>query len=107
MNKRGVGKNKYGTNVLRMLREEECVIEEDIGVLRNGKIFRYSRMRTMVEREKHSEVEKRDTGVVLQNTAHKGKGKILSTQSNRRRSITSHSGQTLCRTHDPVCVSEN
>jgi hypothetical protein len=96
---------------LRMSREEECVTEEEIGVLRSGKIFWYSRKRTVAEREeKHSEVEERDTGVVLQIegiSMHRGKGKISSTQSSRRRSITSHSGQTLHRTHDPMCISKN
>jgi hypothetical protein len=52
---------------MRMSREEECVIEEEIGVLHSGKIFWYSRKRIVVDREeKHSEVEERDTGVVLQ-----------------------------------------
>jgi hypothetical protein len=52
---------------LRMLREEECATEEEIGVLHSGKIFWYSRKRIVADREeKHSEVEERDIGVVLQ-----------------------------------------
>jgi hypothetical protein len=54
-------------NGLRMSREEECVMEEEIGVLHSGKIFWYNRKRTVADREeKHSEIEERDTGVVLQ-----------------------------------------
>jgi hypothetical protein len=50
-----------------MKKEEECVAEEEIGVFFNGKIFRHNRKTNVVEREgKHSEIEKRDTGVILQ-----------------------------------------
>jgi hypothetical protein len=53
--------------------------EEEIGVLHSGKIFWYSRKRIVADREeKHSEVEERDTDVVLQIKeyhAHRGKGK--------------------------------
>jgi hypothetical protein len=52
---------------MRMPREEECETYEEIGVFCNGKIFRDSRKRTMAEREgKHSDIEERDTGVILQ-----------------------------------------
>jgi hypothetical protein len=48
-------------------REEECVTDEEIGVLHSGKIFRHSRKRIVAEREgKHNEIEERDTGVILQ-----------------------------------------
>jgi hypothetical protein len=51
---------------MRMLREEECATEEEIGVFHSGKIFCYSRKSIVSKREdKHSEVEKRDTSVVL------------------------------------------
>jgi hypothetical protein len=51
---------------IRMSREEECAIEEEIGVLRSGKEFWYYRKRTVDDREeKHSEVEERDIGVLL------------------------------------------
>jgi hypothetical protein len=50
---------------LRMSRKEEGATKEEIGVLRSGKIFRYSRKRNVVDREgKHNEFE--DTDVVLQ-----------------------------------------
>jgi hypothetical protein len=52
---------------MRMLREEECATDDEIGVLHSGKIFRYSRKRIVVDREeKHNEIEERDTGVILQ-----------------------------------------
>jgi hypothetical protein len=52
---------------LMMLREEECAIDEEIGVLCGGKIFRHSRKRTLAEREgKYNEIEERDTGIILQ-----------------------------------------
>jgi hypothetical protein len=51
---------------LRMERKEECVTEEEIGVLHCGKQFRYSRKMMVVDREEqYSEVEERDTGIVL------------------------------------------
>jgi hypothetical protein len=91
---------------MRMLREEECVMNEEIGVLCSGKRFRPNKKRIVAEREgKHSEIEERDTGVILQIEgicAHRRK--YMSTQSSRRRS---HSDQTLRRTHDPVCVTKN
>jgi hypothetical protein len=50
-----------------MLREEECVTEEEIGVLHNGKRFQYNRKRIVANREeKHNEVEERDVGLILQ-----------------------------------------
>ena len=66
MYEKDAGKRKLGTDGLRMSREEECATKEDIGVLRSGKIFRYSRKRIMANKEeKHSEVEERDIGAVL------------------------------------------
>jgi hypothetical protein len=51
---------------LRMPIEEECAIEEEIRVLRSGKLFRYSRKRIVVDKEEqYNEVEERDTSVVL------------------------------------------
>jgi hypothetical protein len=45
---------------LRMIREEEGTIEEEIGVLRSGKIFWYSKKRNLDDIEgNHSEVEER------------------------------------------------
>jgi hypothetical protein len=41
MEKRDGGRNKYGTDGMRMSREEECVSLEYIGVLHVGKIFRF------------------------------------------------------------------
>jgi hypothetical protein len=85
---------------MMMLREEEGATKEEIGVLCSGKRFRLNKKRIVVDREeKHSEFEERDTGVILQ---------IIpctegSAQSSRRRS---HSGQTLCQTHNPLCVSK-
>jgi hypothetical protein len=38
MDKRYAGKNKYGMDGLRIQREEECVMEEEIGVLHSGKM---------------------------------------------------------------------
>jgi hypothetical protein len=44
-----------------MSREEGCAMDEEIGVLCSGKIFRHSRKRIVAEREgKHSEIEERD-----------------------------------------------
>jgi hypothetical protein len=52
---------------MRMLREEECATDRDIGVLRSGKRFRHSKKRIVAEREgKHSEIEERDIGLILQ-----------------------------------------
>jgi hypothetical protein len=43
------------------------VTKEEIGVLRSGKIFQYSRKRIVVDREgKHNKVEEREINVVLQ-----------------------------------------
>jgi len=51
---------------LRMMREEYCVTDEEIGVLCSGKIFRNSRKRIVDEREgKHNKIEKRHIGVIL------------------------------------------
>ena len=47
--------------------KEEGVTKEEIGVLRSGKIFQYSRKRTVDDREgQHNEVEESDTDIVLQ-----------------------------------------
>jgi hypothetical protein len=73
---------------LRMSREEECAMGEEIGVLCSGKRFWCCRKRIVVDREeKHSKVEERDIGVVIQ--------------------IIPCTGQTLHQTHDPMCISEN
>jgi hypothetical protein len=50
-----------------MSRKEEGAMEEEIGVLHDGKGFRCSNKRTMVDREgKQNEFEERDTSVVIQ-----------------------------------------
>jgi hypothetical protein len=90
---------------MRMSREEECVMNKEIGVLRSGKRFRPNKKRIVAEREgKHSENEERDTGVILQIEGSLHRRKYPSTQSSRRRS---HSDQTLHRTHDPMCITKN
>jgi hypothetical protein len=54
-------------NGLIISREEECAVEEEVGVLHSGKRFWYSRKMIVAEREEqHGEVEERDIGVVLQ-----------------------------------------
>jgi len=51
---------------MRMMREEEGVINEEIGVLHSGKRFRPNKNRILAEREgHHNEIEERDTGVIL------------------------------------------
>jgi hypothetical protein len=50
-----------------MLREDECVMNEDIGVIRNDKIFRMDRKRIVAKREgEDNERKERDTSVALQ-----------------------------------------
>ena len=52
--------------MLRMTREQGCVMDEEIGVLCGGKIFRHSRKRIVAKREgQYNEIEERDTGVIL------------------------------------------
>jgi hypothetical protein len=51
---------------LRILIEEDCVMNKEIGVLCRGHIFRYSRKRNMADREEQqNEIEEGDTGVIL------------------------------------------
>ena len=49
-----------------MSREEECVMNEEIGVLHSRNIFRSNKKRIVDDREeKHSEFEERNTGIIL------------------------------------------
>jgi hypothetical protein len=57
---------------LRMLREEDSDSDREIGVLRCGKRFRYSKKEIVAEREEqHRVFEKRDPCIVLQITPYK------------------------------------
>jgi hypothetical protein len=68
-----------------MLREEECVMNEEIGVLHSGKRFRLNKKRIVAEREgKHGEIEERDTRVIFQIEGVCTKRKYMSTLFSRR-----------------------
>jgi hypothetical protein len=52
---------------MRMSSEEECVVNEEIGILQTDKRFRPNKKRIVAEREgKHSENEERDIGAIFQ-----------------------------------------
>jgi hypothetical protein len=55
---------------MRILSEEECETNEDIGILHNDKIFRLNKKRIMVEREGSTERSKKDK--VLKYSRSKG-----------------------------------
>jgi hypothetical protein len=83
-----------------MMREEEGAKKEDIGVLCSGKRFRYSRKRTVAEREeKHSEVEERDTSVILQI-----EGTLHIEEKEKYRQLSLVENDTLHPTQDRPCV---
>jgi hypothetical protein len=88
-----------------MSREQECAMNEDIGVLCNGKRFRPNKKRIVSKREgKHNEIEEIDTGVILyiEGSLHKEE-KICHLSLVEENPC---SDQTLHCTHDPMCITK-